>query len=231
MTGRFFNITCTAALLAAAPVLCPGETATVVEIDQKTEAAIRQLSREQDELQADLSDIISDQTEEKVIELLKKCRISMNDSIDLLEINRTDSETLAAQSDVIERIYQAAKQKYEGGEGGKKGSEGVMSMLRRMLGMESPAEQSRTGGLELHEQDENGNEGEAAAERSGSGQKPGDGGQSGQGGASSREGEPDPADLRGRETRTVPRSSGVGPADMPEEFRETLESYNQTLQQ
>ena len=33
----------------------------------------------------------------------------MNDAVDLLEVYNTGGQTLAAQSDVIELIYQAAK--------------------------------------------------------------------------------------------------------------------------
>lgn len=222
MTGAKHQFTWAMAALLAFPAAVFAEDGpkTVLEPDQKTKTAIRQLTREQDELQADLTDIISDQTDEQVIELLKKCRISMNDSIDLLELNRTGSATLAAQSDVIERIYQAAKKKYGEGDNCKKGSAGVMSMLRRMLGMESPSGQK------------DGGNGEEKSGNRNPGQKPGEGGQSGEGAFASRPGEPGLSDpnMRG-ETRTVPKSTGVGSADMPEEFRETLESYNQTLQQ
>ncbi len=52
----------------------------------------------------------------------------MNDAVDLLEVYNTGGQTLAAQSDVIELIYQAAKAKMTRGrrpaQAGRKSSYG-----------------------------------------------------------------------------------------------------------
>lgn len=113
----------------------------------KHKETAEKLAVQQDELQADTSDLIMGETNEEVIDLLKKCRHAMNDAVDLLENYNTGGPTLAAQSDVIELIYLAAKARMSmpgGGAGGKlpkfgengmkPGSEALMNMLRQLLG-------------------------------------------------------------------------------------------------
>lgn len=55
-----------------------------------------QAAGQQDELQADTSDLILGETNENVVDLLKKCRHAMNDAVDLLEVYNTGGQTLAA---------------------------------------------------------------------------------------------------------------------------------------
>lgn len=65
----------------------------------------------------------------------------MNDAVDLLEVYNTGGQTLAAQSDVIELIYQAAKAKMTGADGQPKpGGRALMDMLRQLLGMDHDAQ-------------------------------------------------------------------------------------------
>lgn len=65
----------------------------------------------------------------------------MNDAVDLLEVYNTGGQTLAAQSDVIELIYQAAKAKMTGADGqAKPGGRALMDMLRQLLGMDHDAQ-------------------------------------------------------------------------------------------
>lgn len=201
-------------------------------IDAKTQATLRQLAMEQDELQADLSDIISDQTNAEVIELLKLCRTAMNDSIDLLEQHDSGSKTLAAQSDVIERIYQAMKEKYESSED-PEAAAGVMSMLQRMLSIPEGGEGGQSPNKPSQDVNDGG-QGDGSpgnSENKHAGSQPGDSQSGGVAATQSagKQGQSDP-NIK-TEERTVPKSSGVGPAEMPEEFRNMLELYNKTLQQ
>ena len=65
----------------------------------------------------------------------------MNDAVDLLEVYNTGGQTLAAQSDVIELIYQAAKAKMTGAGGQPKpGGQALMDMLRQLLGMDNDSQ-------------------------------------------------------------------------------------------
>lgn len=185
------------------------------------------LAVQQDELQADASDLILGETNEEVVNLLKKCRHAMNDAVDLLEDYNTGGPTLAAQSEVIELIYQAAKARMSSpGSGGqpnggmKPGSQALMDMLRQLLGMDSDAQSGQQG------EEEGNGEGEG---RDGRGTKPGKGADGKSNMASSQEkgvSNPDAA----VESRSVPKSTGLSADDMPSEFRNALDAYNKTLQ-
>ena len=76
----------------------------------KHKETAEKLAVQQDELQADTSDLIMGETNEEVIDLLKKCRHAMNDAVDLLENYNTGGPTLAAQSDVDGKSDMASSQ-------------------------------------------------------------------------------------------------------------------------
>ena len=217
------------------PCLATPEGQTIYTAKHKETA--EKLAVQQDELQADTSDLIMGETNEEVVDLLKKCRHAMNDAVDLLENYNTGGPTLAAQSDVIELIYLAAKARMSmpgGGAGGKlpkfgengmkPGSEALMNMLRQLLGMDSESQSMQQGE----------SEGEGTGEGQGEGQnnrgnKPGKGADGKSDMASSQErgaSNPDPA----VESRSVPKSTGMSADDMPAEFRKALDAYNRTLQ-
>lgn len=116
------------AMILALSLPCAAAPAPAPEYSAKHKETASKLAVQQDELQADTSDLILGETNEEVVELLKKCRHAMNDAVDLLEVYNTGGQTLAAQSDVIELIYQAAKAKMTGADGpaqaGRKSSYG-----------------------------------------------------------------------------------------------------------
>ena len=145
----------------------------------------------------------------------------MNDAVDLLEVYNTGGQTLAAQSDVIELIYQAAKAKMTGADGQPKpGGRALMDMLRQLLGMDSDSQSA--------EQQEGNGKGQEGSQR-GSGNNPGRGANGKSNMASSQDkgvSNPDTA----AETRSVPKSTGMSADDMPSEFRKALDAYNKTLQ-
>ena len=70
-----------------------------------------QLSDEQDHLSADVQELIDEQTNAKVIELLSNVEGLMAETIDKLEDRDTGGETIAIQTEIIEKIYEAAKEK------------------------------------------------------------------------------------------------------------------------
>ncbi len=216
--------------LLALPALsadAPTDNVAPAQYSEKHKDISADLAELQDELQADASDLIMDETKKETVDLLKKCRKAMNDAIDNLELYNTGGETLAAQSDVIELIYQASKSKMQGADGKPKpGSKGMMDMLRQMLGMDSSGEDQEGG------EQQNG-DGEGDSKQQGkkkeTGKKPGQGADGKSNMAANQErGISDPDTMK--ENRTVPKSTGIGTQDMPSEFREALEAYNKTLQ-
>ena len=75
----------------------------------------KKLSGEQDELSADVQDLIDEQTDTEVIELLREIEVIMGDATDLLENKKTDGATIATETEVIEKIFEAAKKKQKKG--------------------------------------------------------------------------------------------------------------------
>ena len=205
------------AMILALSLPCAAAPAPAPEYSAKHKETASKLAVQQDELQADTSDLILGETNEEVVELLKKCR----HAVDLLEVYNTGGQTLAAQSDVIELIYQAAKAKMTGADGQPKpGGRALMDMLRQLLGMDHDAQSA-----EQQEGDEKGQEGS----QKGSGNNSGRGTNGKSNMASSQDkgvSNPDTA----VETRSVPKSTGMSADDMPSEFRKALDAYNKTLQ-
>lgn len=210
------------AMILALSLPCAAAPAPAPEYSAKHKETASKLAVQQDELQADTSDLILGETNEEVVELLKKCRHAMNDAVDLLEVYNTGGQTLAAQSDVIELIYQAAKAKMTGADGQPKpGGRALMDMLRQLLGMDHDAQSA--------EQQEGGDEKGQEGSQKGSGNNSGRGTNGKSNMASSQDkgvSNPDTA----VETRSVPKSTGMSADDMPSEFRKALDAYNKTLQ-
>lgn len=71
------------------------------------------LALEQDDLSADVQDLIDEMTDAEVIALLQEIEVVMADTTDLLEQKNTGGETIAAETEVIEKIFEAAKKKQQ----------------------------------------------------------------------------------------------------------------------
>ena len=71
----------------------------------------RKLAEEQDELSADVQDLIEEQTNEKVIQLLEQVEEIMAEVTDSLDETNTGGTTIAAETEIIEKIFEAAKQR------------------------------------------------------------------------------------------------------------------------
>ena len=87
------------AMILALSLPCAAAPAPAPEYSAKHRETASKLAVQQDELQADTSDLILGETNEEVVDLLKKCRHAMNDAVDLLEVYNTGGQTLAAQSE------------------------------------------------------------------------------------------------------------------------------------
>ena len=87
----------------------------VTEDQKKSVAKHREgsqnLAGEQDELSADVQDLIEEQTNEKVIALLEGVEEIMAEVIDSLDEPNTSGTTIAAETEIIEKIFEAAKQR------------------------------------------------------------------------------------------------------------------------
>ena len=78
---------------------------------EKHRQGAEKLSEDQDELAADVQRFIDGQANEKIIKLLEETEELMGEATDNLEDARTDGETLAIETEIIEKIYEAAKEK------------------------------------------------------------------------------------------------------------------------
>lgn len=76
------------------------------------------LSTEQDELSADVQDLIDEQTDPEIVGLLREIERVMGDATDRLEQKHTDGTTIAIETEVIEKIFDAAKKKQQNQDGG-----------------------------------------------------------------------------------------------------------------
>lgn len=69
------------------------------------------VAKDQDELSADVQDLIQDQTDKKVIDLLAEAEKLMGEATELLEAKKTGGNTIAIETEIIEKIFEAAKAK------------------------------------------------------------------------------------------------------------------------
>ncbi|MCP5536720.1 MAG: hypothetical protein H7A51_10900 [Akkermansiaceae bacterium] len=176
---------------------------------EKHEQGAKKLSTEQDELSADVQDLIDEQTDDEVIKLLREIEVIMADATDLLEQKKTDGATIATETEVIEKIFEAAKKKQQkgGGEGGQKSMESMLQMLQNMM----------NGGQDVGEGKEPGKEPGKG------GDQPGQGG-SGGGEAGGKTGAPD--NTAENAERRVPKNSGSAGSALPREFQKAMDAYN-----
>ena len=89
-------------------------------IEENLQQALKQhgekaqsLAIEQDELSADVQDLIDEQTDAEVIGMLREIEVIMADATDLLDQKNTGGATIATETEVIEKIFEAAKKKQQ----------------------------------------------------------------------------------------------------------------------
>jgi hypothetical protein len=154
---------------------------------------------EQDELSADVQQLVIEQTNPKVIGLLSEVEDIMDEATDRLSDSDTGGETIAAQTEIIEKIHEAAKEKQKKG-GGKSGG-AMMDMMERMMGKKPGDKPGKGPG--------------------------GDKGGKGQEGLSDTANEAMTGAGTGKsETRRVPKATGSANQEIPQEFRKAFDAYN-----
>ena len=166
------------------------------------------MADEQDELSADVQQLVVEQTIPKVIELLTQVEDIMDEATENLAEADTGGETLAAQTEIIEKILDAARQKQSQGSGSKSGG-AMMDMMERMAGKKP-------------------GEGEPKKDKGkGEGDKPGDEGGKGMTGESDTANEAVDGQSSGKTAaRRVPKAAGSANAEIPEEFKKAFDAYN-----
>ena len=195
----FFRITtiifCTSAISAADdPVLTEHQ-------ENSSKVANRQ-----DELSADVQQLTIEQSIPKVIELLNEVEAIMDEATDKLAAADTGGGTLAAQTEIIEKIHAAAKEKQNQQGSGQSGS-AMMDMMERMLGKQPS--------------------GDKEANSKETGDQAGDAGGKGVTGLSDEANEFDNGATTSKsEARRVPKAAGNTGRVLPEEFRKALDAYN-----
>jgi hypothetical protein len=164
----------------------------------------QRLAVDQDELSAAVLGLIEEQTDEKVIQLLEQVEEIMAEVTDSLDQTNTGGDTIAAQTDIIEKIFEAAKQKSQSGKGSGNGA--MLDMMQRMMG-----EEPQPG--------------------PGQGDKPGQG--AGEQGGEGQTGESDSPnkDLAAggegsKAERRFQKAGGKAGTGLPPEFQKALEAYN-----
>jgi hypothetical protein len=177
-------------------------------LEEHREAA-NKVADQQDELSADVQQLTIEQTVPKVIELLNEVEKIMDEATDQLAAADTGGSTLAAQTEIIEKIHAAAKEKQKQEGSGQSGS-AMMDMMERMMGKEPEGDQNGKG----------------------KGDKPSDTGSEGGSGLSDEANVAGGGTTSGKsEARRVPKASGTAGQVLPEEFRKAMDAYNRGAEQ
>ena len=198
---NFLNAT---VILLAAPMWMMAAEPPAAEVAEKHRDGASEVADRQDELSADVQQLTIEQTVPKVIELLSQVEDMMDEATDKLAEAETGGATIAAQTEVIEKIHEAAKAKQQQSGSGASGS-AMMDMMERMMGKDPDGEKKGKG------------KGEGQAEQGGQGQN---------GRSDSANGTTNGGVGGELEARTVPKASGSAGKNLPEEFNRALDAYN-----
>jgi hypothetical protein len=184
-------------LAAAAPV----EKEPVI---QQHREGSEKVAEDQDELSADVQQLTMEETVPQVIKLLEEVEEIMDEATDWLMEPDTGGRTIAAQTEIIEKIHAAAKERQKQNGSGQAGG-AMMDMMERMMGNEP-------------------GQGEGQQQ----GQPGGD-----EGGQGNKFGESDTpngnitGDANEKATaRKVPKAAGSAGKALPEEFHRALDAFN-----
>lgn len=197
-----------AVLALSASCLMADDAEDRVDAKLRHTAGSEKLADEQDELSADVQQLVIEQTVPKVIELLSEVEGIMDETTDYLAEEDTGGATIAAQTEIIEKIHEAAKEKQKQGGGQGQAGGAMMDMMERMMGKKEGEGQGE------------GKEGKGAGDKGGKGQT----------------GESDAPNTDGGgatggkvEERKVPKAAGQAGKALPNEFQKALDAYNRGL--
>ncbi len=198
-------------LVALSPMFLLAEEITSEDLNVKLQLGANKIADQQDELAADVQQLIVEQTIPKVIELFSEVEMIMDEATEKLAKSDTGGETIAAQTEIIEKIHAAAKEKQQSN---SKSGGAMMDMMERMMGKSPDGEQQGKDG------------------KDGKGDEPAEQGGKGKTGASdSANQQVNGEDNRKNEARRIPKASGSKDSVLPEEFRKALDAYNRGAEQ
>jgi hypothetical protein len=190
------------------------------EVIKKHAEGAEKVADEQDELSADVQQLVIEQTIPEVIELLSSVEGIMDETTDYLSEPDTGGRTIAAQTEIIEKIHQAAKAKQQKQKGGPSEAGGaMMDMMEKMMGEGKGKAKGKGKGK---------GEGESEGEGEGKG---GEKGGQGSGGESNSQNEAVGGNTHANSTeRRVPKASGNSGKNLPAEFQSALDAYNRGME-
>lgn len=173
------------------------------------EKGTEEVASEQDELSADVQELIQGETNDKVISFLAEAEELMNESIDKLEALDTSGMTIAVSTEIVEKIYDAAKEKQKSSGSGEGDQGALMEMMKQMMGQ--------------------GDQGKKPGDKPGQGPGGSSGGD-GQEADSSTANQQNTGESDGKkEARRLPRKAGSSGTSLPREFNKVLDAYNKAL--
>jgi hypothetical protein len=208
LTSLFLGISVACPALISAEEVNPD----VTEALQRHEEGSTKLADEQDELSADVQQLAIEQTVPKVIELLTEVEDIMDEATDWLADYDTGGKTIAAQTEIIEKIYEASKERQQQQGAGQSGS-AMMDMMERMMGKQ-PGQGPQQGQQGDGEGEGGDQGGKGATGDSNSGNEAIDGAGGAPGGR-----------------RVMEMNLGSAGRSLPEEFRKALDAYNRGVEQ
>lgn len=174
------------------------------DVEAKHREGAEKVAEEQDELSADVQQLTVEETVPEVIELLEQVESIMDEATDWLMEPDTGGKTIAAQTEIIEKIHAAAKERQKQQGSGQAGG-AMMDMMERMMGKEPGQQPSMKPG-------------EPGGDQPGIGLK---------GGASDTANDQvnGAADEK-FEARRVPKAAGTAGKSLPAEFQQALDAFN-----
>lgn len=182
------------------------EKETPQQVIQNHAQGAQKVASDQDELSADIQEIIQGETDDKVISFFAEAEELMNQSTDKLEALDTSGATIAISTEIVEKIHDAAKEKQKSSAAGEGKQSALMEMMKQMMG-----------------------KGEQAGSKPGQGPGGNSGGE-GQEADSSTANQQNSGENDGtKEIRRLPRKSGSAGTVLPSEFNKALDAYNKAL--
>lgn len=173
---------------------------------QNHQSGASEVSKEQDELAADVQELIQEETNEKVIQFLSEAESLMAQATDNLSKADTSGSTIAISTEIIEKIAAAAQAKSQSSSGESQ-NHPLLEMMQQMLG-NSPSQEQKLG--------------DAPGPNSGEGST----------GDSDRLNDQHNSESSGKtESRTVPKNSGKSGTALPREFHKALDAFNKAQDQ
>lgn len=165
-----------------------------------------EVSIDQDKQSANTRDLIIEQTDPKVIALLREVESLMGKTTDSLEDGDTGGDTIAMQTEIIEKIYEAAKQRQSSSP--SQGSQKSMGAMLEMMGQMMGKEPGQKPGKDKDGPSEQGGEGSTGDSDSANTENNG------------------PNKGKKPEERRIPRAAGSSGQTLPPEFQKALDGYN-----